>query len=302
MSITYGLGYKPRTVRNDVVAAARPRAIHLIKRWFSTSTALATAHSLQANFGSIFNQGMSGSCTGASTCKAARLTLAGWNKMPVVDFSPRIPYGTARQIERAAILDPGQVDLPPLTDSGCEPDDLITAVETSGMVALNPVMTPDGRYYDIWTADDLASAESDQAPNVNDEVSLDDDEAGQMNVLLGAHPVEFSSESDLANQVAALNIAGVGQTMAWFVDSENVMGWNPNNGPISKIDLRDPQGGGHQTCITYFRGLGGKLVIGFGNSWGGWGIAGFGEIYLDALMPALNEIVAYDVNIAPRAS
>lgn len=217
--------------------------------------------------------------------KTVRLSLQkSGGKLPsgLVDFSPLDMYATTRAIERAAT---GQASA--LTDSGCEPDDCITAIGQWGVVPLQQLVS-DGRYDDIDTT------------NVNNEPSTDLEQRAATMLLPGAYDVDITA-SDASTQVQALNTAGVGQNMALFVDSA-LENWDFTKGPITSIDLSDPNGGGHQVGITYYRNdskLG--LVIGFGNSWGNWGISGFGEVTWACLKKgALDAIVAVDVSIATK--
>lgn len=282
------MGYRPPSARN--AAIRKPSALVLLK--WRLAVAVPAANDLSSLWGTVFDQGQSGSCTAQSTCKSLRLSLqAGAGMLPEMigetgDFSPDDVYKTTRVIERSAMT-PAGTGLPTLIDSGCEPDDCITAVAQCGVVPIAEKITSDGRYNDV------------EISKVNEEPNLNTLERAALSLYPGAYAVDLFS-SDGGAQVQALNTKGVGQTLALFVDTQNVMGWDPNKGPITKIDLRDPQGGGHQVGISGYRTdptLG--LVIKFGNSWGDWGMDGFGEITWNCLMAgAADAIVAYDVALA----
>jgi len=132
--------------------------------------------------------------------------------------------------------------------------------------------------------------------NVNDEIVLGDIELTTLDP--GAHEVDLGA-SDLPAQWQAMIQAGIGGTLALFVDTQNFMAYD-GNAPIQTIDTRDPQGGGHQICgpLYWYTSSSLGLVIGFGNSWGAWGINGLGEITYKCLMSAIDRSIAWATRLA----
>jgi hypothetical protein len=282
------LGYRPPAARHRF-APDRPRAIELLRRYGASPE----PNGIEPLLGRPFDQGQSGSCTAGSTCKAYRASLQrDGAELPWEDFSPHFQYGATHDVERSALYPPGSVAmLPDLEDNGAMPDDCILASEIYGLKGIGPLAS-DGRYYDLWTPFDQGNGPA----NVNDEPDLSDSEFAAKHVAVGAHDVDVTA-SNLDEQLVALPARKIGSTLALFVDTQNFEGWDPNRGPITKIDLRDPQGGGHQICgptTTYVSPAFG-LIVRFMNSWGtGWGIGGYGEITFAALRPALDAVIAYD--------
>jgi hypothetical protein len=282
------LGYRPAMPRH-LFTEPRPRADELLRRF----AASPDPNGIEPLLGRPFDQGQSGSCTAGSTCKAYRASLQrGGAELPWEDFSPHFQYGATHDVERGEMFPLGSTAaLPDLEDNGAMPDDCIIASELYGLKGIGP-LAEGGRYYDLWTPFDGDS----RPANVNDEPDLEDAETAGKHVAAGAYDVDLTA-SDLDAQLAALPVRGIGSTLALFVDTQNFEGWDPNRGPITKIDLRDPQGGGHQICgptRTYMSPTYG-LIIRFLNSWGpGWGMNGYGEITFAGLRPALDAAIAYD--------
>jgi hypothetical protein len=281
---TAGLGYLPSPF------STRKQASELFKA-MGVSNATPKMNSLQSLWGQNFMQGRSGACTAASTNKAMRLSLQrpGYVPLPFADFSPDFTYKATRGVARSLAF---PVSPPAFTDSGANPEDCIVSTTNWGGVAMGP-LSPDGRYFDVWTAGDTSAV----PPNVNHELDPLAIERGQMRLAPGGYDIDFTGSS-AAEEMTAANTAGMGQTAALFVDS-GVLNWDPNTGPITKIDTTDPKGGGHQVGVTYFytsTSLG--LIIGFGNSWDlpgySWGISGFGEITLSCLQKAGDAVIVYD--------
>ena len=148
-------------------------------------------------------------------------------------------------------------------------------------------MTQDGRYNDT------------ELGSINTRVSLKDEE--MTSLYLGAHDVNIRA-TDLDVQLQTQCNANIGGTFALFVDTQNVMGYDPNNGPITKIDLNDPRGGGHQVAgpMYYYTSPSLGIVWGMLNSWGAsYGITGFFEITHTCLMTSLDASLAFDVSQQP---
>jgi hypothetical protein len=275
------LGYRPADARHDF-APPRKMLVELLRALDKPT--LAASKGIEPLLGRPFDQGSTGSCTYESAAKALRVSVQrNGGVMPWEDFSPKFGYGITRSLEREATRTPGSSLIADLEDGGAVPDDVITATELYGVKGIGP-LAPDGRYCDITPE------------NVNDEADLEDSELAALHLTTGAHDINVVA-SDLEAQLVALPQRAIGGCLALFVDTQNFMGWDPNRGPIQKIDLRDPKGGGHQVCgptSTYLSPTFGTIIR-FLNSWGeGWGISGYGEITFAALRAALDAALAFD--------
>lgn len=287
---TFGMGYRPPSERNKNFWSSLPLFSHwLHAKGLSSSAGVDNKTGTKPLFGNVFDQSSVGSCTSESSCKASRITLLGKGQLPsgLQDFSQRIMYGQTRQIEASASVAAGQ-PIPDITDSGCEPADCVMAMTNFGLA---PMEAPVGGYYnDVF------------AGNVNQEITLADEDKTM--ILPGAHLIDVSpSNGSLVQEWQAGVNANLGMTLALFVDTQNFMAYD-GSAPIQKIDLNDPQGGGHQItgpCGWYTSPSLGLVWI-FGNSWGSWGASGFGEITHDCLMTVIDASIAMDVSLAGGVS
>jgi hypothetical protein len=284
---SFGMGYRTLSERNRSFWESLPLFSHLLqKKGLSSSAGGDNKTGTKPLFGDVFDQNAVGSCTAESSCKASRITLLGKGILPagISDFSQRIMYGQTRQIEAAASVAAGQ-PIPDISDSGCEPADCVKAMTDFGLA---PMEAPVGGYYnDVWSG------------NVNREIVLADEE--KTLILPGAHLIDVSpSNTSLIQEWQAGVNANLGMTLALFVDTTNFMGYN-GSAPIQKINLSDPQGGGHQITgpLAWYTSSSLGLVWTFGNSWSAsWGVQGFGEITHDCLMTAIDASIAMDVSLA----
>lgn len=283
---TFGMGYRPVSKRNEGLWNALPH----FTSWLKAKGAMAASTNdnkigTTDKFGSTFDQNTVGSCTAESSAKAGRISLlTKYGSLPngIQDFSQRIMYGQTRQIEAAASVGPND-PIPDITDSGCEPADCVTAMTNFGLA---PMELPVGGYYnDVWAA------------NVNQEIVLADEE--QTRVMPGVHMIGLNDGNDPVPEWQSMVNAGLGGTLALFVDTENFMAYDGSE-PIQQIDLRDPKGGGHQVCgpCYWYTSTALGLVWGFGNSWSkSYGINGFGEITHKCLMSAIDASLAFDISL-----
>lgn len=214
--------------------------------------------SLQAFQAPLIDQGTTGHCGGAGTAQIVYTAMcAAGTPLPWVP-SPRSIYALARTLAR---LSANQS----LTDSGIMPFYLLAVLAQFGVEPIQ-APTPDGRYDDVCGPDDLFGLPA-ARPNVNDEISLLDLETSGLRLLTGQYRVNESGPN-ATNQIAsALSVDKAPAGIGIFVDS-NFMQWDPRTGPITRINLADPKGGGHWLACTYFYAhpvLG--LVLGGPNSW-----------------------------------
>jgi hypothetical protein len=235
------------------------------------------------------DQGQFGSCTGHGTAQGLAVSCAvAGIKLGFVP-SPRGVYANARCME---LSDPSQ----PLTDSGSEPADVMTVLQTLGVRAIQ-APTDDGRYSDV---DDT---------NVNAKPTLLELEAEVVHLVVGEYRIDEKS-ADAPQQVAAA-IAGLhgGPSCAVgigvFVDTA-FMNWTPKGGPLdAPPNQNDPNGGGHWVAIVGFAtAADGTLVFDVVNSWGDmWG-DGTGHIQVTQkwLMAAVSDIYVLTAQIAPPAA
>lgn len=267
-SFVKGTGYTP-----DRLAT---RVAQIDSRAFFASSGATQDVSLAHFRGPTLDQGQSGSCTGHGTSQAIYISRAAAGQ-PLPFFpSPRIAYAIVRVLELT------QSSMA-LTDSGAMPSDLIAVVNKWGVApigfdAAHP--TPDGRNSDIWSQADAPNV----AENVNSKPSLLDLE--QSSVTLSSVPLRVDEASpDFGAQIQKCLAAGIAGGVGIFVDTTNFMGWNPAQGPITKINLSDPDGGGHWLDIdyTYFRN--GVQIVGGINSWSEQWPTPFGSVSSPMWLP-----------------
>jgi hypothetical protein len=288
----FGMGYRPPTplhlARRVGVWGALPSL--LIAKGVSAPATDNTTGTMPL-VGKIIDQGPLGQCTWCSTPKAAKISIEGAgvtvaSLVGTEDFSQRIGYADVREVERGA-QDAAGVPLEPLTDSGAMPDDCITVVQQLGLAPMGPLQ--DGRYNDNSTA------------LVNQEVTLS--EVERTVLAVGAYDVNLTATDRTDQWKAAIN-ARIGMTMAFFVDTA-FMNWDPSRGPVQKIDLNDPNGGGHQVCgpVAWETSSSLGVVWTYLNSWSAaFGENGFFKITDRCLMMTIDSSIAYDIKIQPEAA
>jgi hypothetical protein len=220
---------------------------------FGASPAVPRQASLAKYRGPILDQGQTGSCTGHGTSQAV-YTSCGASGNPLPFFpSPGITYKVVRVLERADAS-------VPLGDTGAMPSDLLTVLRSFGIAPMQGP-TPDGRNSDVWGPADAPN------PNVNLEPNLLDLETAGLKLVTGEYRVD-ETNGDAAQQIQASIASNAAAGIGIFIDVRHFMQWDPSSGPISLMNLADPQGGGHWLALDYFYTTNAGLVV-FGgpNSW-----------------------------------
>lgn len=225
----------------------------------------------------ILDQGQTSSCGGHGTSQALFTALAAMGKPLGWIPSPDTTYKLVRARERLMVALQGEA-LPPLTDSGIMPSDLLPVLATYGIRAMGARV--DGRNSDV------------SVEHVNDELNLDELIASGQTLITGEHRVDENLPNFL--DLLCASIAGTGENqngvgapfgIGAFVD-RGVMRWSKGDAPLAGVDFNDRDGGGHWFCCTSYRTLdSGKRVFRFPNSWGaGYGDAGHFEVLEDFLL------------------
>ncbi len=254
------------------------------------------AASLESSEGEIVDQAQSGSCGGAGTAQAL---WTGFNAAGApLPFFPS-PDGIYKQTR---VLSRSNANIP-LTDSGVMPSDLMRALARFGIRKMR-APTPDGRNYDIWTADDIANTSNAPPPNVNDEPTLSDLEEAGTKLITGQFRIDEAAP-DAITQICAA-IAGTGKShgttigIGIAVDSA-FMNWTPNLGPLDGTPDYKNILGGHWLCLNaydaYANGVAGLLRG--PNSWGkSWGDKGHYEMTSRRLIASVSDIYIFNTEVA----
>jgi hypothetical protein len=247
------------------------------------------------------DQGQTGSCGGHGTSQAVFTSMNAAGVPNLFVPSPDLIYKLARIVRRSNASEG-------LSDSGVMPSDLLTVLRQYGIKPIN-APTPDGRYSDVWGPGDLVGVPA-AKPNVNLEPDLLDLERSGMRLLTGEYRID---EQDPRMAQQALNCLGskAAVGIGIFVDGA-FMDWDPMSGPITKINLNDPRGGGHWLALTYgYTRDDGMIVLGGPNSWGKFWPAtasttcpgspfwkpGHYEITAPALQAALTDCLLFPVQV-----
>ena len=213
----------------------------------------------------ILDQGQTGSCTGHGSAQAIYTAVgaarAGGLDLPAMPWtpSPLGIYRLTRELERQR--NPGGT-LPPLTDSGAMPSDIMAAVSQFGVRPMGPGV--EGR-----------NSDCDSASVVLDE-PFTSVEASYADLVVGEYRIDETAP-DAPEQVCS-TIATLSRPVGFgtFVDSA-FMGWRRGDAPLSSINTNDPNGGGHWIDIDRYEtgsggnfgeALNGKRIFEVVNSWG----------------------------------
>jgi len=288
--VSFGKGARrshPSKLLRAVPAHLHPRIAALL------ASSLPSAADLLAYVPPRKDQGQSGSCTAGSISGGTSTALRRAGTPLPWEPSPREIYAATRAEERA-IMTPVSLPLPPLQDVGAELADVITVLGTLGVCPQAVPTTPDGRNYDIWTANDGPAT-----PNVNNEPDAAQLEAAATTLVTGAYRIDNGAPT-ASDQAAAAIVAGFPLYAGFFVDSAfEALGPNGVAGPPNE---NDPNGGGHAVFLAGYRtnaaGAREWLLV---NSWGtGW--ANDGTVWCStAWLAAAWETWILDVAVSTRA-
>jgi hypothetical protein len=200
--------------------------------------------------------------------------------------SPGGVYKLARIWDRPPA--PEGMDPEPLRDVGSMPSSGSAAQGKWGISPMTMAKTPDGRVSDVTVA------------NCNGEPDFLTLEQGALKVVSGEYRADESAP-DVIEQICATNAGYNGQTpfpvgIGCFVD-RNFQDWTPSQGPLDKVDLADPDGGGHWVCEDAFDTslIGGIRVFSILNSWGTWGNNGRIEVTENWVRRAVTDIYPWKV-------
>ena len=284
--MTFGLGYIPDSPKNRRM---QQPAHLLMTRLMRAKAAPPKTHSNANCNTSIFDQGSgdagTGSCTGHGTAQALYTTTAAIASILSIGAplgfvpSPAGIYTPTRCLERSP--DPATRLLPPLTDSGAMPTDIITCLGLIGVRPIGP-MAPDGRFSDVTVA------------NVNDEPDLYALEQSGMKIETGSYRLDETAPN-VFDQIITCIASGVSVGIGFFCDTV-FMNWNfSSDGPIDTVDVMDTQGGGHWVSFdAYDTTSSGAYVLGGPNSWGtAWGIRGRFEVTENWFRKAVSDAIPF---------
>jgi hypothetical protein len=248
-------------------------AAHKAARFLLHEPASATVEAFSAEMleGSILDQNLTSGCPGHGTSQWVEVAYTFAGKALTFRPSPGGIYRVTRMLDRALTTSPRAL-LPPLTDCGGMPADVIVAISTFG---IRPLVLPSP----LGFQSDIDSS------NVNEEETLAELETSCASILGAAQriaPTASGFAQTLAAAIQSTGAVGIGL----FVDTD-FESFTQGAPPPSSVNLGDPDGGGHWLAATSFRTEGGKLVFRGPNSWGAsWGSAGHWEATEDYVTKA----------------
>lgn len=204
----------------------------------------------------VFDQGRTPTCVAGAVSaasfiamKAAGIVFGDGNTPP----SPSLLFRGIKSRERATFLPPGagvDIPLPPLTNTGCHSADAIALLAEEGLASMQVQQTPDGRYYDLWSADDVAGMNPLPAPNVTDNLSATELERTRTKLLSGERFLDTNAPDYTSLLRQALLLGPV--TWGGTVDSQ-VFNYVAGAQPYGPADPTDKNSGGHCTLIMGWR-------------------------------------------------
>lgn len=268
----YSLGYTPDHQAKRTQRSSRLKV--------GASPSFPPNASLQALEAPIEDQGPTSSCVGHGSSQAIGISYAAASKPLGFVASPRLLYTLARIYGRGSSSEA-------LQDNGAMPADLAAMLPIWGVGPMGS-KSSDGRFSDC-TPD-----------NVNVEPTLLQLETSFQTLVTGEYRVDEAA-ADFTSQIQASIAGGQGRPPAAvgigiFVDTQNFMAYDGSS-PISVIDTRDPQGGGHWIAISYYyTTASGVVILGGPNSWGPrWGKAGHWEATATCIQSVCSDCYLFNV-------
>lgn len=211
-----------------------------------------------------FNQGQTGSCVGHASSGAIYAAFAAAGRALGFIPSMKFIYALARMLDRLRNPDGS---FPALADIGCQPNQMVRAVSTFGIV---PLVTLTDRFSDC------------DPETINDEVLLDEVEQSLMTLVIGEYAI-FSSGKQRSDDVAQACSSGLGITAAinggCRAFQEYTGGVLTANALAGDLD-HDVRIAGHRT-VSNAREF--KIFNSWDESWGEGGDAWIDESALDTL-------------------
>lgn len=238
----------------------------------------------------ILDQNDCGSCTGHGTAQGIFVAMAAEGHPLGFLPSPKSIYALGRGLTRAADHAKDKT-LPPLTDDGAFPADVMRAISEFGVAPMQGP-SPKGFNTDV------------DPSNVASEPNLGALIAAAKSLVVGEYRIDEKAPDFIRQVCAALSSGGsagrgVPVGIGVFVDQE-FENWLPEDGPLSHVDLADPNGGGHWLVITSYRTDNvGRRVFRGPNSWtDGWGDKGHFEVTDGWLRAACSDCYPFTVRLA----
>jgi hypothetical protein len=201
-----------------------------------------------------FDQGQTNTCTVGATAGAVYTAcLASGLIYPGIP-SPAITWRGVKAMEQNALLAPGaSVTIPTIAiddTSGCSTGDAVLWLARNGVAPMIVPQTPDGRFYDLWCAADVAGLANPPPANDTLPISIDELMTARQHTLLGP---TFLNPAD-PNIVTDLKLALMLGPVLWggYVGTQ-VFSYTSSSPPILPCPSNDPQKGGHCMVIQGWR-------------------------------------------------
>jgi hypothetical protein len=236
--------------------------------------------------GPILDQNQTSSCCGHGTSQALQVATAKAGMPLPFRPSPRGIYDNGRVVE----LQPGEQ----LADEGAEVIDIVATVAAKGVRALVEP-SPQGYATDC------------DPSNVNVMPTAAELAAEKAHLEPGAYRIDTTAPTFIDQLCASIDQHGACVTGS-FVDTA-FEAYSPATGPVTTVNLQDPNGGGHCLAVTSYRtvtagsddavnfGIAvGKRIIRGPNSWGMWGDAGHYEVAEDVLVQSCSDCYGFEVS------
>ncbi len=230
------------------------------------------------------NQNVTGSCTWhAAACAIVTALSSAGTPLGWVP-SQLDGYAGTRALSRAHDTPVGHA-LPPLTDDGAEPIEVMRWAASHGVTEQRLV-----------TSEQILNRSDCTAANINLEPDFNEVRKARQHLTVGERLVGpgRTAPTDVARVIA---VERRPVTIASFVDMAFEQ-WMPSDGPIGVPDYADPEGGGHYIVIhSYLTDPHwGRLFV-IRNSWDGWGDSNGDALVTEAWVRQASDIYAFSVSL-----